>query len=156
MISCSVLGCSLWLSRGWRSGECARGEVEAACQGVVGVVVVGAEDPLTSHLPGQVLQGRHRDAPAADAGEHIEGVGHAPRLQIVQRETAGDDALHTAPCRRHQALAGVLGAQGDGGIQGDAAALRFLDLLAGDEAVVNRLIQECGAGRQPLELQTQA
>ena len=45
---------------------------------------------------------------------------------------------------------GVLGAQGDGGIQGDAAALEFLDFLEGNEALVNPLIQECGSGTKRL------
>ena len=133
------------------------GEIVTAGQGgVIGAVAVGAADLLVSHLVGQVLQGRHRDAAATVNGENSEGVGYAPRLEIVQRETAGDDALHTVHGRRCQALAGMLGAQGDGGIQGDAAAVRFLEFQAGNEAVVNRLIKECGAGRQRLWLQLQA
>ncbi|MCY4514845.1 MAG: hypothetical protein OXC69_06910 [Candidatus Tectomicrobia bacterium] len=43
---------------------------------------------------------------------------------------------------------GVLGAQGDGGIQGDAAALELLAFLEGNEALVSPLIQECGSGTQ--------
>lgn len=54
--------------------------------------------------------------------------------------------------RLRQTLAGVLGAQGDEGIRGDGAA-RFLTFLAGNEAVDNRIVVECSAGRQWIRLQ---
>ena len=51
---------------------------------------------------------------------------------------------------------GVLGAQGVGGIQGDAAALQYLDFLERNEALANPLIQECGSGTRRLGPQLQA
>jgi len=63
----------------------------------------------------------------------------------VQREAAGYDALHTLYGRRQEALAGVLGAQGDGGIQGDAAAEWFFDSPEGFQGFVNGRKQQSGA-----------
>ena len=68
----------------------------------------------------------------ATRGRHVCGDGRAP---------VGGIGLPIARCA-------MLGAQGDGGIQVDAAAAGLLDCQARNEAVANRLVQACGFGRQ--------
>ena len=65
--------------------------------------------------------------PLQGAGEHPEHMRHAPTQDIVQRETADD-----------------------------AAATRFYDFQAGNEAQGNRPIPEFGAGKRYLGPQLQA
>ena len=54
------------------------------------------------------------------------------------------------------AACGALGAEGDGGIRGDAVAVRFLNLVAWNEASGTRHVQECGAANRRLGLRLQA
>ena len=78
-------------------------------------------------------------------GEPPEGTGHAGTRRVVQSETAADGVLHKVRDRRSQSQAGVPGAQGEGGIPGDAAAVRRFDLPDMIKAFTNGRVLQGGA-----------
>ena len=110
---------------------------------------------------GEILERRDLDTGKARNLETRQGVGQAARRYAVRVEAAADGPGDRRAVRHdiagHQALAGVLGAQGRGGIEGDQALLRLHHARrVQDDRLVDALIQERCARRQHVRLYSQA